>query len=57
MMTVRTNPESEHFGDSSRMFIQGLQLHVADKHKGKVTRNLITVRDYLIRAAARKATQ
>ncbi|MEM8692609.1 MAG: type IV secretory system conjugative DNA transfer family protein [Pseudomonadota bacterium] len=51
MMTVRTNPENEHFDDSSRMLLQGLTLYVADAHAGKATRNLITVRDYLMRGA------
>ena len=51
MMTVRTNPESEHFDDSSRMFLQGLELHVAHVHQGKASRNLNTVRDYLVRGA------
>ncbi|MDU8913941.1 hypothetical protein [Aestuariicoccus sp. MJ-SS9] len=34
MMTVRTNPENEHFDDSSRMLLQGLTLYVADAHAG-----------------------
>lgn len=51
MMVVRTNLENEHFDDSARMFLQGLILHVADSHAGKASRNLITVRDYLMRGA------
>ncbi|RAP43224.1 hypothetical protein BYZ73_00495 [Rhodovulum viride] len=51
MMIVRANPENEHFDDSARMFVQGLVLFVAETHHGKASRNLVTVRDYLMAGA------
>lgn len=50
-LTVRTNSENTHFDDSSRMFLKGLILFVADRHQGKATRNLPQVYDYLMRGA------
>lgn len=51
MTVVRTSPENEHFDDSARMTLQGLMLFVADQHAGKASRNLVTVRDYLMQGA------
>lgn len=50
-LIVRTNAENEHFDDSARILIKGLILFVAATHKGRATRNLISVYEYLMRGA------
>ncbi|WP_299632609.1 type IV secretory system conjugative DNA transfer family protein [uncultured Roseobacter sp.] len=47
-LIVRTNAENEHFDDSARILIKGLILFVAATHKGRATRNLVSVYEYLM---------
>lgn len=50
-LILRSNPESEHFDDSARIFLKGLILFTAISHAGRATKNLITVYRYLMRGA------
>jgi type IV secretion system protein VirD4 len=50
-LIVRAKSEDAHFDDTARAFIKGLILFVAITHAGKLTRNLLTVHQLLMRGA------